>query len=526
MIKSFFISFSLKNTYRVNTILYAIKQIPLIKKLLPDKLYSVSGLKIFANILSVIWEIAGMFLGKLLYLLFMVAGAASLYGNVDKAGIFVHILFFLSLVGALMNTYMFNPSNDKYYAMFLMRMEARSYTLSNFLYSLGKVIVGFMPFTILFGRSCGVPWWCCIFFPFFIAGVKVLICWNFLEHFRKTGVCRDENLPGKTMWVLIGLLLAAAYVPPYFEIRLPLWAVGILGGAAVLAACAGAVYMAKFGMYRELYQHLLVKQRSGMDTKAMMKAAATEQNRKIISQDTGITSSKEGFEFFNELFIRRHQKILWKSVKKQAAVCLMLIAAAVFFFQVNPNFRLQINKMLMGYLPYFVFIMYIINRGTSFTQALFMNCDHSMLTYSFYKRPDFILKLFRIRLREIVKVNLLPAVVIGGGLVVLLYCSGGTDNPMDYVILLVAVLFMSIFFSVHYLTCYYLLQPYNAGTEIVGGTYKIVSWVTYIVCYLFIKVRMEIFLFGIMTIVFCILYSVGACVMVYRMAGKTFRLRN
>ena len=56
--------------------------------------------------------------------------------------------------------------------------------------------------------------------------------------------------------------------------------------------------------------------------------------------------------------------------------------------------------MVMTWLPYFAFIMYLINRGTSFTQALFMNCDHSLLTYSFYKQPGFVLKLFQIRLRE------------------------------------------------------------------------------------------------------------------------------
>ena len=68
MYKTLRISFSLKNTYRVNSILFAIKQIPLIKKILPDALYGVRGLKIFANIISVIWEVISVFLGKFLVL--------------------------------------------------------------------------------------------------------------------------------------------------------------------------------------------------------------------------------------------------------------------------------------------------------------------------------------------------------------------------------------------------------------------------------------------------------------------------
>ena len=58
------ISFSLKNTYRVNSILYSLKQIPLLKKLLPQTLYQVRGLKIFANVLSAVWEVISVFLGS------------------------------------------------------------------------------------------------------------------------------------------------------------------------------------------------------------------------------------------------------------------------------------------------------------------------------------------------------------------------------------------------------------------------------------------------------------------------------
>ena len=64
MYKTLRLSFSLKNTYRVNSILFALKQIPLIKRILPDALYGVRGLKIFANIISIIWEVIVVFLGK------------------------------------------------------------------------------------------------------------------------------------------------------------------------------------------------------------------------------------------------------------------------------------------------------------------------------------------------------------------------------------------------------------------------------------------------------------------------------
>ena len=205
---------------------------------------------------------------------------------------------------------------------------------------------------------------------------------------------------------------------------------------------------------------------------------------------------------------------------------MFLVLGILMAFYLAPEIKDKMNGLLLTYLPYFVFIMYAINRGTGFTRALFMNCDHSLLTYSFFKQPKMILKLFTIRLREIMKINLLPALIIGGGLSVLLYASGGTDNPLNYAVLFVSILCMSMFFSVHYLTIYYLLQPYNTATEIKSGTYQLVCSITYIVCFFFMQIQLPTLLFGTACIAFCILYCIVACIIAYRLAPKTFRLRS
>ena len=49
MNKTLRISFSLKNTYKVNSILYSLKQMPLLKRVLPERIYSVRGLKILTG---------------------------------------------------------------------------------------------------------------------------------------------------------------------------------------------------------------------------------------------------------------------------------------------------------------------------------------------------------------------------------------------------------------------------------------------------------------------------------------------
>ena len=522
MNKIFRISFALKNTYRVNSILYALKQVPLLKKLLPDSLYSVRALKIFANVLSGVWELVSVFLGKFLYLFILSFYVVGLYGLDRTDGLFMHILLFLTLTGTQMNTGMFDPTRDKYYAMILMRMDARSFTLVNYGYLMLKVVVGFMPFSLAFGVMEGVPAWLCLVMPFSIAGMKLVAASYTLWHYehRPYDIC--ENPIKKSVWLFTAVMLFLAFGLPAVGIVLPLAVSSAIMLVFIPAGAASVMRIARFKKYREVNQYLLSKMVNQMDDLHHM---SKKLNENLITSVAGITSKKKGFYFLNELFVKRHQKILWNASKKITYVCLFIICGAMLLLYIMPEIRETVNGVILTWLPYFSFIMYSINRGTSFTQALFMNCDHSLLTYSFYKKPEFILKLFRIRLMEIVKVNIVPAAVIGLGLPLILFASGGTDNYLNYVVMLVSIIAMSVFFSIHYLTMYYLLQPYNAGTELKSGTYKIVMFITYLTCFSLMQIRIPVLIFGVLCIAFCIVYSVAACVLVYKFAPKTFKLR-
>ena len=79
MLNTLRISFSLKNTYRVNSILYSIRQIPLLKQILPETIYQIRGFKIFANVLSVLWELVTIFLFKFLYFFLMILAPGDLH---------------------------------------------------------------------------------------------------------------------------------------------------------------------------------------------------------------------------------------------------------------------------------------------------------------------------------------------------------------------------------------------------------------------------------------------------------------
>ena len=84
MIKTFITSFKIKNTYRVNSIIYSIKGLPIINKILPSSLYKNKFLKIFGNIISILWEIVSTFLWKGLYV-WLVLGSMTFAYKTNQA---------------------------------------------------------------------------------------------------------------------------------------------------------------------------------------------------------------------------------------------------------------------------------------------------------------------------------------------------------------------------------------------------------------------------------------------------------
>lgn len=518
MFNTFKTSFKLKNIYRVNTIIYSIKQIPIIKKMLPTSLYSHKGLKTFANVISLLYEVISLFLSKYLYIFLIILLPASLYKG-SYMETYLHIIIFLSIIGMYMNTALFNPSKDKYYAIILLKMDSKSFALSQYIYTMFRHFIGFF----VIGIINGIPLWLSLLLPLFIGSIKTIYIYYCFIRYKNNKQIYNENNLSKPLWVLTLVLLILAYGLPYLnvaitlQIFIPISIIAIVGG---LYSIKGIF---KYPLFHQMYRDFLKSVSAVLNTDYSQ--IVNKSYRDMINIDESIQSQKTGYEYFNDLFVKRHRRILWKSSFRQFYIVLCIFVVAVIFLNVEPSLKTYITKSIMMSLPIMVFVMYLMNTTKNVTQAMFVNCDHSMLTYTFYRQPKHVLALFKIRLRDMIKINLLPASAIGIGLSILLYLSGGS-HYMNYIIIVVSIISLSIFFSTHYLVLYYLLQPYNAQTEVKSSTYFIATSLTYMACYLFIQLKLSTHIFGISTIVFCIVYCILACFIVYKKAGKTFKIRN
>ncbi|MDD3919623.1 MAG: hypothetical protein PHO41_00390 [Eubacteriales bacterium] len=524
MLKTFAVAFRLRNTYKTNSIIWALKGIPLIKKLLPSSLYASRGLKAFANIVSGISELFSVFLGKALYLFLIWTQLAVMQANAPDS--FAHVLIFATIAGGFLNTYIFNPTKDKFYAIFLLRMDAKRYTLTGYFYFLFKMLLGFTAFSFLFGLLAGASVLTCLAIPVYVVCVKLCFTALSLEDCNKQKKSYNENKFMPLMWVGAAALLGLAALP-YLGFALPEMVLWVLTAVLLIPAAFSLRRILRFDDYRSIYKELL-KPENFMGSAGTNAAGAAQQLalQKKMTADFSQTSNKSGYQYFNELFMKRHAKLLTRSAKRITVGAAVLFAAAFVALYLFPDANDEVNELCLNYLPYFLFVMYLINRGRTITQAMFMNCDHSMLAYRFYRQPKALLTLFVARLKYVILINLMPAVVIALGLPMLLYITGGTVEPLNYVVLFVSIIAMSVFFSVHNMVLYYLLQPYNVNLESKSATFGILNWVTYMVSWLAIQVQLPTLYFGAAISAFCIIYAIAAFILAYRLAPKTFKLRS
>ena len=513
MLNKFLISLRVKNAYTVNQIIYGFSKLPLIGKLIPTKFYGFKSFKVISFIISIIRELIRTFGYKLLYIYIFLLLPLTLYKSFDVSYI-IHIYIFLALIGNFSNTEIFNPTRDKYYLIVLMKMRSKDYIIPNFIYFLGSIFIGQLVSLILLFFNV-ITWYQALMLVLFTVSVKSIAISFYFYRMKKKNIIINENKP-KSWTLYFGLIIALlliGYLLPYYNLVIP---VNIFYIVFIVTLILGVISFRKvltYDNYQYLCKELLKQDNIFVTNTSNNTELITKTSREQITLDKGITSDKSGFAYFHDLFIKRHRKILVDSAKKTTMFILIIGIVGI-------------NTFALLLLPYMLFLMYFINTGKNITNAMFMNCDHSMLFYRFYREPKIVLSLFKERLKTVIVINLLPTIVLALTLAILLYLSGGTTNPINYIIIILSIISMSIFFSIHNLILYYLLQPYNIGMEMKSTTYTIASLITYWACYYISRIEVSSFIFGIIMIIFVVLYSIISLILIYYYAPKTFKLKN
>ena len=510
--------------YSVNSFIYILKKLPILKDLFTDDIYKSKIIKSIVGIFGLLFSLARALFFKFMYFFAIYYISYKLFLN-SMVGSFFHIYFFLTILGMFINNKLLNTSKKKYFSIILFNMDATKFFRANIFWNLlTNTIFNSVIIYIFIDKLLIAP---TIFYTLlliiFTLMTRIIGETLNIMFFKKYNYIWYTN---STLYFSIIFILLGCCILPLFKIYIPIKIIEIVTLLLIPIAILSFMYLLKIKDYKLINKKLaqMTNVMNSKNEKDYLKQAMVEVRDKDKEIDTKIIEKKEGYDLFNTIFFERHKEILLRSAKKYSLVLIVIYIVLGYIMLRYSNYNKSIAELLHYKLAIFIMIMFFINRGAIITQAMFFNCDHAMLRYNFYREPKIILELFKKRLLTVIKVNLLPALVIAIGNIILLLISRNTYTPITLITTFLFILSLSVFFSVHYLVIYYLLQPFNKDMEVKKASYSFVTLGTYLLCYFLAGLVMTSEILSIFGVLFVVLYVIISLLLVYKIAPRTFKL--
>lgn len=521
MIKTMRSALKIDMTYSINGFIYTLKKFPIFKDLFTDDIYSSVILKKIVRLILIVLSSLKFFGSRILYF-FVIYFISSFLNNDNITSAFIHIYFIFTLIGMFINNKSLIINTKKYFSILVFNMDAKEYVKSsltlNIILSLILNSIGFLVISNFISINLNMAL-CLVLFN---ALARVIGESFDISFYKKNNYFWYNNTP--IYFILLGSLLLLGGLS-YFNIFISDHIIVIITCIFIPLAILSYMYINSINSYRLIFQRInsTIKAVNNKQNSTYSRQAMVEVKEKDKNIDLKKLEGKKGYDLFNAIFFERHKQILLRSAKNYSFIIIGIIIILCFLSIKYDGFKITINYFLLNRLGWLVLIMYFINRGSIVTQAMFYNCDHAMLGYNFYREPKNLLGLFKKRLIMIIKVNLIPAFYLAIGSSILLFVSGGSSF-INYIMIPLFIVVLSIFFSVHYLAIYYLLQPFNKDLEMTKISYQIVSMFTYFITYSLHDVVFSSFAFSLIGISITIVYIVLSLILVYKKSPSTFKI--
>lgn len=484
----------LRSIVGYNGLVFALKKIPFIGSIIPDRLYATKELKFGYWFFRIIKEFFLLFIGKIaglgaIYLItflltseHMESGMdTNMSGSVLYADIALFLFLIYAIAGTLVNRSVFRCSTEKEYLVFMLRMNARKLNNTLFIYDLFKLVVGYLIAGVI-GLICGAPIWLCLFIP--VLAVFIKLFGTGVQAFGYK-LKRKRNRTLKNSYVAFIIRVVGVII------LCPLVLIFVINGIIIpfpiiLAVALIFMLLGAWGFYEFKNLDPFIHRRALHDNIAReeierYKEPDTTKNFKKISASGTVKGDKRGFEYLNALFVRRHRSMLILKPLIFTLIIVALMALTIYGCYKNPNFLSETStagKFFRWVVQYHLLGLLIpislADNSFKCTQAMYINCDNSLMTFSFFKQPEKIIKLFDIRVRQLLKINIGPGIACGLFADLILFYTGGQDYLLQYVVTLFIPILIAFIYSNIWLLLYYLLQPFTTTVRVKSGVYIVV----------------------------------------------------
>ncbi len=239
----------------------------------------------------------------------------------------------------------------------------------------------------------------------------------------------------------------------------------------------------------------------------------------------------EKFKYLNNIFFDRHKKVysrkrlIVNGIFLSLIILLLLLRLILkmdFVYAIRNS--IDIDDFTLNITPLFLLIYYL-NMGEEITSALFYNCDASMLRYRSYNNGSNVLPNFIERLKHMVIIHIPQAILLSLLMMTFTAMFNPDVNLKILMMIFTVISMMTIFYCIHSLVMYFVIQPFNEQMQIVSYAYKIVTFFTYFITYMIIDFKTPLETLTISVIIFSLIYIIIASVLMYFVAPKTFKLK-
>ena len=536
MIQNFHLLLKLEFITRFNRLVYRLKKVPIIEKIIPQSFYGNSILKMALYVVSLVIRVFSNLMNMLVYSLFFY-GLPFLFfypgiieGNWPDPELFrtyfISIFIGVTCIISPMSRFHFLPEG-KYEALYLidsLRMNVRKVASTCYL---KRYLVDVLKFILFFGFCISIKWITymdAIALLFLMSGSRWLFNQISIVYYKDKLFFQKGYKQIIITIIVFAIFTGITITKVTYDIpNIAIWCLAIL-----IASLALLLYYFKYRTMN-LYGPLRKEAHSilevmNFDTTSVVKEAVKMKDKDFDVDET--ISNKKGFDFFNAAFFRRHRSYLYNPIRKITLIILGVVLAIAIAMLLLKSARGIVHGFFDNKLASLMLVTYFLNRGEKMCQAMFFNCDSSMLVYRFYRKRENLLKNFILRLKTLLQFHLLPASVMSVGMVLIMVLSEYDASAIIYVSVFLSVLFMNLIFCIHSLVLYYLLQPYNLQMEQVGFSHRIVTGITYFVVYIFHDIGITLIWFSLGLIVLFVMYTIVATILIYKVAPKTFCLRE
>lgn len=450
-------------------------------------------------------------------------------GSTDFENVYWQLFIIFYIMLSLTKNKIVAPERRKYISVKLMRMNARQFVISDYFPQIiWQQLVELLVFSLA-ASLFSVNILLVLFLVFGKNAVSIFSEVMHIKYYEWTGTFLHNKVVVSSIYSIICIIAGYGLTLNNLILKIPASVIIDLGVCLWLLGLYSILFIVRYKRFSIVLNEANSYDKLNIDMQSIKQNAKFAQvklkNKEFTQEELRYdrTNKKEGFNYINDIFFKRHRRILNGPIKIQVIIISLLFVAGLVASFFVPDFNAKYVAGVKKIFPVFIFALYVMSTGQKATKAMFYNCDLSLLHYGFYKTKKAVLATFTIRAKHLITANLIPAGLFSVELILLDIITGGSGIMLVPVGIMIMVL--AIFFVIHNLFLYYIFQPYTTDLNVKNPFFKLLNFITYVLCYISMQLRNMSATFLIVVVTVTFVYSIAALITVYRIAPKTFVIK-